>query len=244
MSMETMPALLSSLNDNHCISTRWIAEAADKEIFRVHEDARRLFKVNLDKFDVERNRQGKVTVIWLPLGEALYLMSRYEGERADRAREFIIEAVDWYVHTRPRLEAELSHAREIVTAVTEHNTTLRNENQELAGRFRAYIPRAKRTKRYEVPVFYSAMFGPGLQIQSELRSQAECQPWQWGMGMAPMMAHLVESVVAKVSEVKNEAVKALMAKFTPEELPMKREEFEEAMRRIVDEYVHKEPPKH
>lgn len=100
------PALLARLNENNCIDTRWISSQVGKPLKHVHEDTCRIFKM-VEIFDHERDSRGYVKSMWLPLAEALYLMSTYNGERAEKARALIMEAINFYLFEAPRLRAEI-----------------------------------------------------------------------------------------------------------------------------------------
>lgn len=104
--MSGTPALIERLNQKNCIDTRWISAEVGKQLKHVHEDVRRLFIEQVDSFDLERNREGKATCIWLPLAEALYLMSTYSGTRAEKARALIMQSINFYLFEAPRLRAE------------------------------------------------------------------------------------------------------------------------------------------
>lgn len=113
------PMLLEQLNEKNCVSTRWIATSAGKRVFHVHEDLKRLFSELIENFDYEQDQQGRVSAYWLPLGEALYLMSSYSGERAKIARAHVIHAIDFYLTKAPKLVAE--------------NAALKEENRRLSA---------------------------------------------------------------------------------------------------------------
>jgi hypothetical protein len=100
------PALFERLNEKNCVDTRWIAEASGKSLKHVHDHLNRLFPKMVHKMDHQADSRGYAICYWLPLAEALYMMSTYQGERAEKARALVMEAIDFYVFEAPRLRAE------------------------------------------------------------------------------------------------------------------------------------------
>lgn len=204
MSELVVPSLISKLNSNHCISTRWVAESSGKSIKHVHEDVKRVLSVKVDKFDLERNQQGRVTAYWLPLAEAIYLMSRYEGERAETAREFVMEAVNYYLHVAPRMEARLAW--------------LESDNATLAANQKRAPTGAKpiRPRRILVPFLVATMHG--LNFELRRRAKNECESWQWELGLVPWAVHAIEALKHKIDEAVMLGEVSLLARFLPSEL--------------------------
>lgn len=133
----------------------------------------------------------------------------------------------------PQLEAMMLKLKEDFNRLADDNARLRTENQAIAKA----LPKAKvkREKRYRVPVIYGNMFGDGLQVRYELRTQKECKEWQWAVGMLPMLVHLRQTLGEKIDISKREVVDYVMANLSKVEFGGSREEVEAALAKFTSE---------
>jgi hypothetical protein len=240
MNIQEAPPLLSCLNKNHCISTKWIADEVGKDIKKVHDDVRRILGM-VHVVDHEKDHRGYSVNMWLELPDALYMMAQYSSHRAEKAKQLVRDAIRFYIYTRPRMEAEnralreqLSHKDRFAALLEEDNTRLRNENQAAAAKLptpRAAASRRK-GKRMLVPVLHGDLFH-GVKVLFEYRHEEECTPWQWALGMIPWLMHVKDGLDERVTENKELAFHQFLEKFNAQEIT--REQVEDAWRRVIDE---------
>lgn len=143
------PAILSSIDENFRISTRWIAKTLGKQVKHVHEDVRRIMpEFMVENEDHPRDARGYVVEYWLPLADAIYLVSGYTGDRAKNARRLISDAINYFLFQKPILE--------------EDNLRLRNENQELAAKVpKLKLPKKPSHRYVETITIHQSLFDEG-----------------------------------------------------------------------------------
>jgi hypothetical protein len=103
------PVILTALDPRQRISTRWLSEHTGRRLALITEAVLQIEDGR--DFDHQRDSRGYVVNSWIPLTDALILLSQFEGQKAQKARNLIREAVDYYLTQRPILEAEIAQLR-------------------------------------------------------------------------------------------------------------------------------------
>ena len=172
-------------------------------------------------------------LVILPVDFAKILVAQYKSKVGIGYVRFLLGCERVATQDVPKLRELLEELKGRFEALNEDNSRLRTENQVIAKA----LPKAsvKREKRYRVPVLYGNMFGDGMQVRYELRTQKECKEWQWAVGMLPMLVHLRQSLGEKIVISKKEVVDHIMANLTPQEFGGSREEVEAALARFTSQ---------
>jgi len=109
------PALISSLDKDRRISSKWIAQECDKQHKHVIRDIQEKFGdfqgPNPDRTVIHR-KNGQIQEVLLSLTKTLVLMSGYGGEKAAQSRSIVEMAVDYFINRAPQLEQELREMKE------------------------------------------------------------------------------------------------------------------------------------
>lgn len=197
------PELLEKLDTNQCISSRWIAQAAEKPAKDVHKDIRRILGM-VHVVNHQTDSRGYTTEMWIELHDALYMMSQYNSDRAEKAKALVREAIRYFIHERPRMEARLAW--------------LESDNAELAANQKRVStePKPVRVRRIYVPFLVATL--NGIQIELRKRAKHECEGWQWEIGLVPWAVHAIETLQEKVSAAIVGGEHSLLQKFLPTEI--------------------------
>jgi hypothetical protein len=206
-----LPALIGELDEAKRISTRWIAKAAEKQIAHVHRDVRSLLKKrDVPDLDHLTDSRGYVAEYSLPLSEAMFLLSHYQGKRAEKARQFVIDAIDYFI-------ASASKIRE-TEKLLERISWLEKDNQELAAnqkRIALDAPKKRAPRRIHVPYLVATMHG--LKFELRKRAKDECEEWQWNFGLIPWAAHALSTLEEMRDDAIDAAADSFLSKFRPSE---------------------------
>lgn len=172
--MHQPPALLSALDSEQRISSKWIASETDKKHFHVTRDLERLIKEhpNLDAI-CERivNDRGQLQEWRLPLEVAILILAGYTGPRAVAAQDAILVALRYFLTRAPYMEKREEQSNEEIVF-------LRNENQRLAENQKTSLrthPR-KSTKRFDTVALTAKLFGlPFMRVKMGLQEMTHFQ---------------------------------------------------------------------
>lgn len=142
--------ILQALDEEQRISSKWIATALNKRHDNVirdidvlkNEDSSNLRNV-ISIFD----QRGFIAEIRMTLTFAILLLSLYRGPKSTKARILILEALDYFLHRAPKLEAELSEAKRKLAEA---------QQKQLKK------PTGKNKGSWLVPIYAEPLFDDGL----------------------------------------------------------------------------------
>lgn len=142
--------ILQALDEEQRISSKWIATALNKRHDNVirdidvlkNEDSSNLRNV-ISIFD----QRGFIAEIRMTLTFAILLLSLYRGPKSTKARILILEALDYFLHRAPKLEAELSEAKRKLAEA---------QQKQLRK------PASKNKSSWLVPIYAEPLFDDGL----------------------------------------------------------------------------------
>lgn len=146
------PTILSFLNKDQRISSKWIAANCNKKHSHVIRDIKEKFNNSKDPsqdptFIIGKN--GQVQEALITLAQTLVLMSGYDGEKAENSRQLVIQAVDYFIYRAPQVEAQNVMLQQAVESLTKDNEHIRARNAKLkAGN-------GKHAGTYMVPIYQS-----------------------------------------------------------------------------------------
>lgn len=231
------PSLLAALDTEHRISSKWIA----KETGKLHKNVLRDIEMLKDEAGSDLSTlfrpNGDVAEVLLGLPPAILVLSRYEGVKAIGARRLILDALTYFIHRAPYVEALTSRLVSEGKTRDEQIAWLQNDVATLsANQKRAKAAdKPKTPKRIEVPYYVATL--TGFQWQMKRRGKTECEAWQWGLGLIPWIKHITETLNVKMEDSILYAEHCLLQKFSFSEMSEEAVTMNEQIRQLAKDMV-------
>lgn len=155
MSLIEKPALLDFLNPDNLISSKWIAAELSKTHKNVIRDIEMLQKEDGSNLSHQADSRGYIQEYFLPMPFAIYLLARYTGPKAVKARKLIYTALDYFINNAPQQDIALKLAQE-------SEAYWRNECQELAAKVpKLKLPKKPSHRYVETITIHQSLFDEG-----------------------------------------------------------------------------------